>query len=38
MIDNISLITDVRVIWPKKGGRVVPGAKSTIMQNEMQYF
>lgn len=36
MLDNVSLITDTRVIWPKKGGRVVPGAKSTITQNQMQ--
>lgn len=38
MLDDVSLITDVCVIWPKKGGRVVPGAKSTIMQNQVQYF
>lgn len=38
MLDNVSLITDVCTIWLKKGGRVVPGAKSTIMQNQMQYF
>lgn len=39
MLDSVSLIrTDVHVIWPKRGGRVVPGAKSTIIQNQIQYF
>lgn len=34
MLDNVSLIrTDVQAIWPKKGGRVVPEAKSAITQN-----
>lgn len=38
MLDNVSLITELCVIWSKKGGRVVPEAKSTIMQSQMQYF
>lgn len=39
MLDNVLLIgVDVHVIWPKRGGRVVPGARSTIIQNQNVLF
>lgn len=38
MLDNVpSIRTDVYAIWLKRGGRVVPGAKYTIIQNQMWY-
>lgn len=39
MLDDEFLVgVDVHVIWPKWGGRVVPGAKFTIAHNQMHYF
>lgn len=36
--DGFLVRVDVRIIWPKRGGRVVPGARFTVAQDQMHCF